>query len=81
MSALPASGGIMGSRSGWIAVRDVETGERVELPPDTRCERGGALTVREVCSLDECAADSCVRILDVTAADGFWVGVVLERLP
>lgn len=69
MTALPPFGSVLGSRDGWIAVRDVGTSERDELPPETVVSLYG-----RVCELATVPVGAPVRVLE-GGAD--WSAVVL----
>ena len=69
MTALPAFGSVLGSRDGWIAVRDVGTSERDELPPETVVSLYG-----RVGELATAPVGATVRVLE-GGAD--WTAVVL----
>lgn len=72
MSALPRLGSVMGSRVGWIRVRDTATGTVEELPPETLCSAYGAVQ-----SVADVAPSTPVLVREGRES---WAGVVLEAV-
>lgn len=55
-------GGVLGSRDGWVRIRDLSTVSVEELPGATRCEPSGGLL--HECALAEVPAGRAVVVLD-----------------